>query len=201
MRQQTATIDDAFDENGMLRDGAVYRVRMSMRDAMKMRDRPTFDAALHRPGFRTGDAKLYDAKRAAYDEYQDWITNRWKDGDQDNPPTGFGSNWPTTSSRGEAPAGAYPYTPAAEGKSCTINGFPGHLRRKGDWLVCVPDRTNFNGAGSDKKHDPDEDEDDDDNEKESDPELAQSDGAKKRKAAAYSRYDAELRDAWRTNKG
>jgi hypothetical protein len=172
------TIDDAFDEHGMLKDGRIARVRMSMKDAMKMRDRPTFDAAKHRPGFRLGDGKLNDARRAAYIEYENWITNRWHDTDQDNPPTGAGSHWPKTqSSTGEAPAGAYPYTPAAEGKSCTINGFPGHLRRKGDWLVCVPDRQDFNGSNGD-----DED----------DPERAQSD-----KTRAYAEYDAQLVDAYK----
>jgi hypothetical protein len=56
MLRTDQTGDDAFGPDGLLRDGAIYRVRMSMRDTMRMRDlwEPTFDAARHRPGFRVG---------------------------------------------------------------------------------------------------------------------------------------------------
>ena len=36
------------------------------------------------------------------------------------------------------PPGAYPYTAAAEGGPCTINGEPGTLVREGNYLVCKP---------------------------------------------------------------
>src|SRR5262249_46317741 len=36
------------------------------------------------------------------------------------------------------PPGAYPYSVAAEGGPCTVNGRPGTLVREGDYLVCKP---------------------------------------------------------------
>ena len=38
------------------------------------------------------------------------------------------------------PVGAYPYSAAAEGGECTVNGESGTLQRRGDALVCVPRR-------------------------------------------------------------
>lgn len=38
------------------------------------------------------------------------------------------------------PAGAYPYSAAAEGNPCTIDGAPGTLQKRGDALICVPNR-------------------------------------------------------------
>ena len=37
-----------------------------------------------------------------------------------------------------APPGGYPYSAAAEGTACTINGAPGILVREGNYLVCTP---------------------------------------------------------------
>jgi hypothetical protein len=39
---------------------------------------------------------------------------------------------------GNVPYGAYPYSAAAEGTACSIDGRPGVLRRQGEYLVCVP---------------------------------------------------------------
>ena len=39
-----------------------------------------------------------------------------------------------------APAGAYPYSAAAEGGPCTVDGQPGVLTREGNYLVCKPTR-------------------------------------------------------------
>jgi hypothetical protein len=101
-------------------------------------------------------------RERSYLEYHNWITNRWRDEDQDNPPTGLGSHWPKTqSSTGEAPAGAYPYTPGAEARRIAANiaKLPQLLdcvapslwrRRSGRWFVEVESgkRASFSGAPS-----------------------------------------------------
>ncbi len=81
--------DDAF-ENGLLRDGASYRVPMHMRDRQSpMITDGTGDAfALQRPGWRivTGggldDVLLRDSQHKlieeAQAEYLDHLTNAWK---------------------------------------------------------------------------------------------------------------------------
>ena len=83
--------DDALD-NGVLRDGARYRVPMRMRDSRAPRITDgTGDAfALQRPGWRiaTGggldDVLLRDSQRKlieeAHAEYLDRLTNAWKGG-------------------------------------------------------------------------------------------------------------------------
>jgi hypothetical protein len=77
-------------------------------------DGMTFDA--HRPGYRfSADADDSEAQKA-YREYVDRQSNAWKTRD--------------------APAGAYPLS-AGEGNPCTIDGRPGALERRDDWLVCV----------------------------------------------------------------
>jgi hypothetical protein len=167
-RRTIDNFDDAFDEEGLLKDGHVARTRMMARDS---RDRPPVhdgrggevNMAGHRPGFLMTDASRRNCE-IAYQQYENDLTNAWRDQEL-NPPVGFGSNGP----RGQQ-----------EGDLCTINGFPGHLRRNrnGD-LVCAPDRQGFNGAN--------------------DPERAQSDGANA-KEAAYRAYDAALANAWRGNK-
>jgi hypothetical protein len=105
--------DDAFDENGILRDGHTVRVPLQMRDAMRrasnMRDgghhRLERDPyARHRPGQRFGDMAALDAKERAYREYEQRQCDAWK---------------------------------AREGDLCTINGAPAHLNAQ---LECVPDR-------------------------------------------------------------
>jgi hypothetical protein len=63
--------DDNFDQYGILRDGAVARVPMMMRDAL---------TSGHRPGFRLGDADMRDAKQRARDAYETDLTNAWRDG-------------------------------------------------------------------------------------------------------------------------
>jgi hypothetical protein len=171
------TIDDAFDENGLLKDGHVFRVRMSMKDAMKMRDnRPVLHDGRggvpgHRPGFVMTDNSA--AKRRLDDAYRDYerdLVSAYKTQDQDNPPIGEGSKGP----RGQQ-----------VGDPCTINGWPGHLKMVNGKMTCIPDRQSFNGSNDD---------DDDD------PERAQSDRAK-RKADAYAQYDAALTNAWRNVRG
>ncbi len=92
-RYQDFSEDDAFDENGLLRDCHKTRVPMTMRDAMTplqskiatKRARLTDGNgnssvfALSRPGFRLlADAAINDAREAARREYLDYITNAWR---------------------------------------------------------------------------------------------------------------------------
>lgn len=106
MRHNT---DDAFDENGLLRDGARYRVPMQMRDARDQRtgrkhkydprgrlietsewEEETDDAMVLHDGFgrpvghRPGHAvpisdTMRDAKAKAYADYTRDLTNAWRD--------------------------------------------------------------------------------------------------------------------------
>jgi hypothetical protein len=134
-------IDDAspFDEHGILRDGATYRVSMTMRDGLPpptgklaMYDvppgrtaadsQPVFDASRHQPGFRDSrSVEQLDALERAYREADEIACNAWR-GDQQT-----------------KPAGAYPLS-AGAGSQCTINGQDGRLVREGDWLVCKPNK-------------------------------------------------------------
>jgi hypothetical protein len=174
--------DDAFDERGLLKDGHVARVRMSMRDAMREHERARITDAFgrrpgNRPGFLISGANA-DAKRRAYADYERDLANRWRDQDEDDdPPNG-------------PPAGSYPYRPEAEGGACTINGRPGRLVKQGDWLICRPLQS-FNGSANSDQDEP-----------ALDPEMAASDADTMRKHKAkmqdeYSRYDRQLREAWR----
>ena len=83
--------DNAFDENGLLRDGHKIRVPLTMRDAMTplQREIPTERARItdgtgnyrfSRPGWRMlADASVNDAREAARREYLDYITNAYKE--------------------------------------------------------------------------------------------------------------------------
>jgi hypothetical protein len=100
--------DDAFDSNGILKDGRTFKVPTRMLDGYQRdipqhfnRPRRPFitDASgdstfgLHRPGFRlaagghAGDRALRDASdeevRSAYDRYNYDITNAWRHRDED----------------------------------------------------------------------------------------------------------------------
>jgi hypothetical protein len=131
MYQRTIeNFDDAFDEEGLLKDGRTARTRMMARDS---RDRPrAVDGFGRPPGNRPGfilDASpaAHDAKARAYRAYENWATNRWRDQD-DDPVTG-------------GPRGQQ------EGDLCTTNGYAGVLRRDEDGkLVCVPNKKSFNGG-------------------------------------------------------
>ena len=132
--------DDAFDERGLLRDGARYRVPMAMRDSGTVqaaiaaaRQVPVTDASgdsglgLHKPGNRRlSDASSYDAAEQAYDAMCRASSEAWKAG-------------PNPQLDASPPAGAYPYEAHKEGTSCTVNGAPGTLQREGNYLICKPD--------------------------------------------------------------
>jgi hypothetical protein len=84
--------DDAFDENGLLKDGRSFRVRMTMRDANSVAgqiaaskrvisDGSGNPLSLHRPGNRVlSDASAYDAVRAAFEQATADSENAWRAG-------------------------------------------------------------------------------------------------------------------------
>ena len=127
--------DDAFeiiDGKKVLKDGGRLTVKTTMRDSQeRITDAAGKDGhGLHRPGFRLlADDVGPVAKAIARDEYEEEITNAWR-----NPPTGAGSSGP----RGQR-----------SGDTCTINGYPGHLEEDDDGkFVCVPDRQRKDAATS-----------------------------------------------------
>jgi hypothetical protein len=87
--------DDAFDDNGLLRDGHKIRVPLTMRDAMTplQREIATKRArltdgtgnysklAFSRPGWRMlADASVNDARETAHAEYLADLTTAWRRG-------------------------------------------------------------------------------------------------------------------------
>jgi hypothetical protein len=178
LRHQTND-DDAFDENGLLKDGRTVRVRMSLKDAMALRDRPRVTDAFgrspgSRPGFLISDHGR-EAKAQAYLDYERELASRWRD---QNYPNGAGSSGPIGQQAGDL---------------CSINGAAGVLRPGPDGrLVCIPNKQSFKGSNGNDEDEPGPD----------DPEMAASDAATMRKHRSkmrdeYSRYDDELTNAWR----
>jgi hypothetical protein len=126
-RQNTAHADDdddAFDENGILRDGARWRVPMRMMDSFQR------DVAKHfsQPGFTRGPTTVRDTRNTLYDEYDSQISSLWK-----NPPTGAGSH----GQRG--PQVGTICTVKGGGGDLGPEGAPGHWTRAGDELICIAD--------------------------------------------------------------
>ena len=80
--------DEAFDENGVLRDGARHRVAMRDSRGPMITDGTSDPLGLHRPGWRiaTGgserDVVFRDSQRKlieeAHAEYLDTLCNAWK---------------------------------------------------------------------------------------------------------------------------
>ena len=82
--------DDAFDENGVLKDGHSYRVPMKMLDSLQkeihdhtaaFRKVRIIDAPLHQPGFVRTSRPVAE-RHAIFDGYDVRVSNAWK-----NPPT------------------------------------------------------------------------------------------------------------------
>ncbi len=70
--------DDAFDENGLLRDGRKMRVPLQ-RARITDGTGNYSELALSRPGWRMlADATINDARGAARQEYLEYITNAWR---------------------------------------------------------------------------------------------------------------------------
>jgi hypothetical protein len=156
-RRNTEDEDDSgFDRNGILRDGAVPRVRLVMRDgainpnllphqhgkamhqtedAVARRFGLSDGLQLHKPGFRrVTDAAALERMQQAYNDYDAADAQAYKHTRDYNEFSGSeprltGSGAP---GRGNgAPASAYPYA--------AVNGAAGHLQRRGASLVCIPD--------------------------------------------------------------
>ena len=138
--------ENVFDEHGLLKPGATYRVPMQFRD-----ERTVFnDAALHRPGYRRMPTPAADSREAgiaaacafnrthAYFDHEIAERSRWKGGPQvgdpcvvdgkhgrlvdENGTLVFRAHSPETA-RAEletAYADAESYPPSAEGTACTI---------------------------------------------------------------------------------
>jgi hypothetical protein len=123
-RNRRDTDDDAFDANGVLRDGRSTRISSTLRDAASD-GRSMFDASLHKPGHRfastTADGivkiTVSDARQRSYNDYEATMSSAWK------------------------------RTADAEGRpgaACTVRnyqyrdffGAPGHIDDSG---ICVPD--------------------------------------------------------------
>jgi hypothetical protein len=66
-----------YKDDDELLDGHVGRVPMRMRDSSSR-----VTDALHRPGFRLGDAEVRDAKQLARDAYEAELTSAWRGGDK-----------------------------------------------------------------------------------------------------------------------
>jgi hypothetical protein len=144
-----------------------------------------------RPGFRYGGLRVAADRQALYDAYdaeasRAYLTPAGFGGD-DPARTGFGSHGFHGAVGANPPAGAYPYRAEAEGAACTVNGAPGTLQKRGNWLVCVANR------------DEDDNADDDADADERSVALASSDH-QKRMAKIYDALDQELADAFRNVK-
>ena len=112
---------------------------------------------LHRPGFRrNSDSAALERSRRAYQDAEAADRDAWR-----NPtprldysehtgsdPSRTGAGAPAKGSN--APAGSYPYSAAAEGAPCSVDGSPGTLVREGNSLVCKP-RQRQDAMGLDPK--------------------------------------------------
>jgi hypothetical protein len=166
--------DDIWDERGLLRDGKKYRVSLMAMDSASIAARAQLTDAERlsldscKPGYRyaTDSAAARAAKQRARDAYRqvcDDLENSWRNPDPDGQ-LGI----------------------STEGDQCTVRqggydeGSPGHLRRIGNNLICVPDDydpdDNDNGFNSDRR------------------------SVRDAKERAYEQYERELRDAWRQGK-
>lgn len=174
MRTRTSD-DDIWDENGLLKDGKVFRTRMVAMDAATVRD-----PRLHKPGPRLRDDMNVTQRQRAYDAYDDLLTNAW---------------------RGKDASGEYPE--AAIGSPCTCRneyfpedfGSPGTVKRTRYGIVCVPDRDDDDTDEADQQATSDSRRTDSRSvqQRRQDHETRHQDRMEK----LYDARDAELREAWR----
>jgi len=122
------TDPQAWDENGILKDGVSVRLPLFMLDQKwKMADvhnaaQAMQDHRYNKPGFRPAlkqDAAAADARADAYLEYERRLTSAYKDagGDDDDDPTGFGSSGSVD---------------LVEGMTCTVSSNPSGDHRFGE---------------------------------------------------------------------
>jgi hypothetical protein len=131
----------AFDEDGVLRDGARVRVpvflmdgadawRQDMHQHFAAQDaaQPTFDVAAHRPGFRDSrSVEQLDALEKIYQQHDAEESERWR-----NPPSVHDAGVALRVSPGARATSVL----RAGGRG---EGSPGHLRFVNGKLLCVPD--------------------------------------------------------------
>jgi len=195
-RRYDDTDDDSFDENGVLKDGHVARVRMTMhdggdnltdlqrsilsdaaiKDAFATRDATARSfglsdgLALSRPGFRHNTSDTADTNREKlYDGYERGMGQRWR-GASDN--------------EGQA-----------EGAQCTCKGpdfpesfgSPGHMQMLNGKMVCVPDDLSDYDSRSDSRSNSRRDDSGSNNE-----------SHQSRMEKLYAARDADLSQAWRS---
>jgi hypothetical protein len=203
--------DGAFDENGTLRDGATFRVPVTMMDSMSCSVMRTYDGSGNRPGYRFADdfglSNNQRKRQSAYALYDQQVSQAYLT------PTGF----TVTGLTGAGESGHL--RGQQEGDTCTIDGNRGTLRTVNGKLVCVPDKSadaapglgncphcggtdrcpSCDGVG-------DIDLDEEDNSLDWGVDDAECGRTDSRKAASdhhakmareYSTYDAELSTAWR----
>jgi hypothetical protein len=119
------------DDDEILKDGERMFVPMRMMDGANARHPRIVDAAgngdlgsLSRPGYRkVEDARSREAIEAAYFAYDQELQNAYRSADADDQLFG------------------------RDGDACMVDGSPGHLKRIGGKLVCVPDEQ-ISDAGS-----------------------------------------------------
>ncbi len=145
--------DSDFDELGRLRnpkevlgDGERLKVPLRFADAADNTRRRTLDAALHRPGFRTGtvDDAAVDRVEDAYEEYEATLRDAWKHSTDDAFDRWLDAVAETTNEGG------------VEGDACTVRnaaypddqGSPGHLKMRNGKMVCVPDKPKSKDAAT-----------------------------------------------------
>jgi hypothetical protein len=152
--EQTAT------RHGVLQSGYALRVPTTLRDhAPRFSDARSFwdqhrdtlcvvdsrrigGTEGNKPGYRVLDHDFGRAEReAAYRDFEAYLNDSWRQPVRD----AFGS---------------IPYTGAAEGGQCTVDGRPGRLVKEGNALVCRP--ISAEKPRRDPEEDDDDDEDDDD---------------------------------------
>lgn len=164
-RGRDVTEEEALDADGILRDGFSVSVPMTMRDSVQRAVAQNLhdghgnrDVVGHRPGFIIDAHDARDAVEEAYRLRDEADQNAWRADAKET--------WGTP------------------GDQCTVReggrdeGSPGHLRRIGNRLVCVPDK----------------------------PTRAASDGLtldalearhRNKMANVYAAYDAQISEMWR----
>jgi hypothetical protein len=124
-----------------------------------------------RPGFRVSDSPINRQETAdAYAAYRRDLESAWRQPVRD----AFGS---------------YPYTAAAEGNQCTVDGRPGRLVKEGNALVCRP----ISADAAKPRRDPEEDDDDEDDDDMPQGELEQMTSATDRRSVDQMSHDHQQR--------
>lgn len=134
--------DDAFDENGLLKDGQRSRVRMTMRDSRGVLGN------VNRPGYRLPQINDRQPTRDAHAAYEQELRDAWK-----NPV------------RDDSGAGSDDFIGGQIGDTCTVRGGdfpdafgnPGTLQLVNGQLTCVPndyDPDDFSDSRRDSRRKP-----------------------------------------------